>query len=140
MLTGLRWVVAASVAGGFAGGFFAGCAHDGGTGRDGATRDIDDAGVFDFPQLALDSSGRERVVVGQLPNPGYRMTLDGVEQGEGASRVFVSVVSPDPEFMYAQIITETRVGSTVPSGRSVELFARRTDHKGVPTGPYRRVP
>ncbi|MBN2909884.1 protease complex subunit PrcB family protein [Polycladomyces sp. WAk] len=45
------------------------------------------------------------ITLGEKPNAGYRLQLVKVETGQGYTRIVVKVLSPEPEFVYPQIVT-----------------------------------
>lgn len=100
-------------------------------------RMIDRATPHAYPPVSLDSSGREHVIVMQGPHPGWRLEFDAVQWTKQGRIVYATVRQPDPERMYAQVITERRLGATVPSTDPVELVVRTVEHDDrSDTGAY----
>jgi hypothetical protein len=93
-----------------------------------ADREIHRAVAHEYPPISLDSSGREHVIVLQGPNPGWRLDLDAVQATRDGTVVYATLRQPDPERMYPQVITERRLGTTVPSTEPVELAVRILEH------------
>lgn len=104
--------------------------HGGSDGTDAHTgaREIDRSVAHEYPPVSLDSSGREHVIVLQGPNPGWRLDLDAVQTTRDGKIVYATLRQPDPDRMYAQVITERRLGTTVPSTEPVELAVRTVEH------------
>ena len=101
-----------------------------------AVRQIDRSTPHEYPPVSLDSSGREHVIVMQAPNPGWGLDLDAVEATRDGKLVYATLVMPDPERMYPQVIKTVRLGSTVPSTEPVELLVRMPDAGGPAEAPY----
>lgn len=83
--------------------------------------------------------GRHMLVV-DAPNPGWLVTIDKTERRLDDTRVFVSLRRPDPGMVYAQVMVEQKVLTTVPETRDIVVFARTLEfgRKGQ-NPPYRRV-
>jgi hypothetical protein len=117
-------------------GLVVGCQTGGGGGGDGG-RMIDRSAEHEWPPVSLDSSGREHVIVMQGPNPGWRLDLDAVQATTDSKVVYAIVRQPDPERMYPQVISNVRLGTTVPSNEPVELMVQILAHDGAEVQPYR---
>ncbi|MBK7404140.1 MAG: hypothetical protein IPJ41_05785 [Phycisphaerales bacterium] len=97
---------------------------------------VDRSSPHDWPPVSLDSSGPEHTVVLQAPDPGWWIQLDGVEASPGLKRIYVTIRRPKPGRMYPQVITELRLGSTVPSREPAELLVRVAEPDGSTPSPY----
>jgi hypothetical protein len=54
---------------------------------------------------------------GDMPNPGYRITIDGVSyENDGRVVITYTLVNPAPGGMYAQVITEAKAETLVKAG------------------------
>jgi hypothetical protein len=79
------------------------------------------------PGLTLDTSKPEYDIVVQAPTPGWVISLDRVAEQYRHHAVFVSLRRPNPGFLYPQVIVEQRVATTVPTSRTIKVYARILD-------------
>lgn len=98
--------------------------------------EIDRAQSHEWPPIALDSSGAEHAIVMQAPDPGWWIQLDGVEATPAGKIVYATIRRPAPGRMYPQVITEMRLGTTVPAREAAELVVRVAEINGSANGPY----
>lgn len=82
---------------------------------------------FTGPDISIDSSGLEHVLVALLPNPGYRFTLDWTGESFNRRDLFVTFRRPNPAVMYPQVIVEQRLATGVKSQVPIAAYARLID-------------
>jgi hypothetical protein len=85
-------------------------------------------GAFEALPARVDSAGREHVAVFAAPTPGYQIVLTRTLPGEGHRDAYVTIRQPNPAVMYAQVVVEQRVGTTVPTDEAVRVHARLVPH------------
>lgn len=84
--------------------------------------------TYDGPPMVLDSSGRTHVANVRLASPGWTLERDGTERGPEGQRVFVTVRTPNPEFLYPQQIVEQALTTEVRSTEPVQVYARVVEY------------
>lgn len=78
-----------------------------------------------------DQINRITVTWGEMPNPGYRLTVDRIEFGTNGEAVIVySTHKPDPDRMYPQVITEAK--TSVYLGSEFKPVLRAAKDSSVP--------
>jgi len=83
--------------------------------------------------------GRHLLVV-DAPNPGWLVTVDRTERRLDDTQIFVSLRRPDPGMVYAQVMVEQKVLTTVPETRDIVVYARTLDFgRKNQNPPYHRV-
>lgn len=76
------------------------------------------------PALTLDSTGRLHVVRAEAPSPGWSMNVDYVVDSPAGFDVFFSLRSPNPAFVYPQVMVTQNLSTGVESDKRIRLFAR----------------
>lgn len=98
------------------------------------------AGPYAGPPLTIDSGGPQHRAVLTAPSAGWTFTLDTTRRQLDHTDVFVTIVRPDPAFMYTQALVTQEAGTGVDSSRPIELYARALAHGEKPADqPYNRA-
>lgn len=101
---------------------------------------VRDGQAYSGPQIAVDSSGPQHIVVLSAPSAGWQVALDRVKPSLEATEVFVTLTRPNPAYMHAQQIVEQRLASTVQKRDSIRVLARIVDFGASPAdAPYRQA-
>ena len=90
--------------------------------------------TYSGPELSVDSSGPEHVVMIEAPSPGWVPSLDQVLDALDRRDIFVTLRRPDPRFLYAQQIVVQQVGTGVPSSVPVRVCARIVEFNDATRG------
>lgn len=80
--------------------------------------------VYSGPALSLDSTGRLHIVRAEAPSPGWSMNVDYVVDSPGGFDAFISLRSPNPAFVYPQVMVTQHLSTGVESDKRIRLFAR----------------
>lgn len=100
---------------------------------------VDDVRFAGPPVAQSTTDGRHLLIV-SAPTPGWTIKVDRTEPLLDVSRIFLTMVRPDPGALYAQVVVDQRVLTDVPASRPIEVFARVADfgqRKNLP--PYHPV-
>lgn len=84
-------------------------------------------GSYGGPPIRLESAGSQHLIVLEAPSGGWTFSLDLVRPTADGHEAFVTVTEPNPAFVYAAQVVEQRIGSTVPSGERIAVYARRLE-------------
>lgn len=96
--------------------------------------------VFQGPEISLDSSGPEHVLVCELPSPGWQFTVDATREALKHRQVLATLRRPQPAVAYPQVIVTQRSTTGVRTPAPVVIYARVIDFDDrAPTTPYERV-
>lgn len=90
---------------------------------------------YSGPPIAIDSSGREHVLVLSAPSAGWSFTLDMVRESRRRQDLYVTIRRPNPLYEYAQVVVEQRLASPVPTSQPVAVYARVLGHDEARRNP-----
>ena len=76
------------------------------------------------PPMKLEKSGERWVIVMSAPTPGYQIHEDFALAALGRYEVFVTVRTPNPQFIVPQVVVEQRLLTSAATKQPVEIFAR----------------
>ncbi|MEM7623794.1 MAG: hypothetical protein AAF235_11410, partial [Planctomycetota bacterium] len=75
----------------------------------------------------------------QSPTPGWDIGLDGTARRADERRVFLTLLRPDPQYLYPAVIVEQLVRTSVGSDESIAVYARILEFGEDGDVAYRRV-
>jgi len=103
--------------------FLGACASGGGSGAGAPSRPATSDQAYAGPAVAIDSAtGPNHLIVLTAPTPGWSFSFDQVGPTDGD--IYVTVRPPDPSLLYAAMIVEQKLDSTVPSGKPARVYVR----------------
>ncbi|GEM_PF-1544888 len=82
------------------------------------------------------------MIVIDCPTPGWTPTLDQIRPAFRSNQAYVTLREPNPAFIYPQVMTSVRIGTSVPTDQTLEVFARVLTFGTIvddETGVYRAV-
>lgn len=85
------------------------------------------------PTIALDSTGPRHLVLIHSPSPGWTVSIDQVRPDR--RDVYITLMRPDPRYLYPQMIVEQTLDSTLPASKPARVLARVLDF-GATDAPY----
>ncbi len=84
-------------------------------------------GAYGGPQMRLEEHDLYHVVVATVPTGGWQLRLDGTWEDLNRRSAYVSLIRPDPSFLYAQQVVEIRLSTEVQVAVPLTLYARMVD-------------
>jgi hypothetical protein len=88
------------------------------------------------PDVAIETSGENHVLVVTAPSAGYRLTIDRVSEAYRSYEVFATLREPDGRFMYTQALVELRSIIPVSSSTPIRVGLRVLGHEAEAEGDY----
>jgi len=99
--------------------------------------EIDDGAFTQWP-ITAESEAREYVLVLEAGSPGYSFVLDRTQEAHRRTDVFVTVVQPDPAFVFPQVVVKQRLLVPITSSTAINVYAREQPLQDAdPEAPYR---
>lgn len=91
-----------------------------------------DQGVYEGPGIRVDSAATTtHILVMEAPQSGYSFAFDRLVEERERVLVFVTVEAPNPAMVYTQALVEQRLGTGVPVGTPLAVYARFSPYGGA---------
>ena len=95
---------------------------------------------YSGPALRLESTGPFHVAVATVPSGGWQFSLDGTWEDLNQRSAYVSLIRPNPSFLYPQRQVEIRLTTEIEVATGIELLARVVPFGGLDSKtPYSRA-
>lgn len=91
---------------------------------------------FTSPQVGVDSSGGEQVVLIRAPEPGWMPKLDVVLDGYHCREAYITLRRPNPAMLRAQMMVDQRIATGVGAGTAIKVYVRAVSFDGKAEGAY----